>query len=147
MTAPVRSAGGGRKKKDALVSVGDQSLTRVSPPDELRDEFAVQIWKTQSKLMIDRGTLAREDLPILLAYCNSFSYMLEADRDITAHGFYTETGDGGQKKHPAVNVRNDAISQLKMLGSLLGLDPLSRSRVIGGGATKTDESVNEFDDF
>ncbi|MTI12642.1 phage terminase small subunit P27 family [Sansalvadorimonas verongulae] len=147
MSAPVRAAGGGRKSKDALQSVGDPGLTRVAPPDELRDEFAVQIWKSQSKLMIQRGTLSREDLPILMAYCNSFSYMLEADREITDNGFYTITADGGKKKHPAVNVRNDSVSQLKMLGSMLGLDPLSRSRVIGGGATKPNEDGNPFDEF
>ncbi len=142
----VRASGGGRKSKDALTSVGDSSLTRVAPPPECRDEFAVQIWKTQSKLMIQRGTLAREDLPMLLSYCNSFSMMLEADRDILEDGFYSQTADGGKKKHPAVNVRNDAISQLKMIGSLLGLDPMSRSRIVGGGASNG-EDINEFDEF
>ena len=57
MSAPVRSAGGGRKSKDALTAVGDPELTRVAPPDELRDEAAIKIWKSQSKLMIKRGTV------------------------------------------------------------------------------------------
>ncbi|ELU16552.1 hypothetical protein CAPTEDRAFT_121710 [Capitella teleta] len=147
MSAPVRSAGGGRKSKDSLKSVGDPTLTRVAPPDELRDEQAKRIWKTQSQLMIQRGTLASEDLPLLLTYCNTFSYMLEADKEITEHKFYTVTADGGLKKHPAVNVRNDMVSQLKMLGSMLGLDPLSRSRVVSGGANKPSEEGNEFDEF
>jgi hypothetical protein len=59
MSHTVRAAGGGRKKKDALIATGDQSLTRVAPPPELRNGSAVQIWKSQSKLMIGRGTLVR----------------------------------------------------------------------------------------
>lgn len=147
MSAPIRAAGGGRKNKTALTAVGDASLSRVAPPPELRDKNAIAIWKSQSKLMIQRGTLAREDLALLLAYCNTFSYMLAADAEITAHGFYCTTADGGLKKHPAVNIRHHAVSQLKMLGSMLGLDPLSRSRVIGGGATKPNEDGNPFDEF
>lgn len=142
----VRASGGGRKSNDALSSVGDPSLTRVNPPPECRDDNAKQIWKSQSKLMIERGTLSREDFPMLLSYCNAFSMMLEADRDITKEGFYSETADGSKKKHPAVNVRNDSVSQLKMIGSLLGLDPMSRSRIVGGGSNKK-EDLNEFGHF
>ncbi|WP_210114121.1 P27 family phage terminase small subunit, partial [Salmonella enterica] len=53
---------------------------------------------------------------------------------------------GGEKKHPAVNVRNDSVSQLARLGSLLGLDPLSRIRMTSGKNDPDDEG-NEFDEF
>ena len=39
---------------------------------QCRDENAINIWKSQSKIMISRGTLAREDLPMLVAYCNAW---------------------------------------------------------------------------
>jgi P27 family predicted phage terminase small subunit len=129
----VRAAGGGRKKKDALLSVGDPTLTRVAPPEQLRDEDAVHLWKAQSKIMISRGTLSREDLPILVAYCNAWSLMIQSQNDM-AKTLYSSTADGGEKVHPSVNVNKIAVSQLKMLGSLLGLDPLSRARVVGGSS-------------
>ncbi|PQX60244.1 phage terminase small subunit P27 family, partial [Cronobacter sakazakii] len=50
------------------------------------------------------------------------------------------------KNPPAVNVRNDAVSQIARLGSLLGLDPLSRVRMMGAGKDGDDEE-NEFDEF
>ncbi|GLS83231.1 phage terminase small subunit P27 family [Paraferrimonas haliotis] len=147
MSASVRASGGGRKSKQSLVGVGDQSIQRVNPPDQLRDENAVVIWKQQSKLMIARGTLAREDLPLLMAYCNNFSIMLEADSEIAQRGFYSETAQGGLKTHPAVNIRKEAIAQMKSLGSLLGLDPLSRGRVLGTSGPKEGQQGNEFDEF
>ena len=146
MTA-VRAAGGGRKKNDALLSVGDPTLTRVAPPEQCRDENAINLWKAQSKIMISRGTLSREDLPILVAYCNAWSLMLETQEDM-AKTLYSSTADGGEKVHPSVNINKIAVGQLKMLGSLLGLDPLSRSRVVGAGLSgKDDEGENEFNEF
>ena len=146
MTA-VRAAGAGRKKNDALLSVGDPSLTRVAPPEQCRDENSINLWKAQSKIMISRGTLSREDLPILVAYCNAWSLMLETQEDM-ATTLYSSTADGGEKVHPSVNINKIAVGQLKMLGSLLGLDPLSRSRVVGAGLSgKGEEEGNEFDEF
>ncbi len=38
------------------------------------------MWKTQSKILIDRGVFELEDAPLLLAYCNAFHLMLEAEK-------------------------------------------------------------------
>jgi len=147
LSSAVRAAGAGRNKKDALISVGDPSITRVAPPDECRDEHAVNLWKAQSKIMISRGTLAREDLPILVAYCNAWSLMIQTQKDMDST-LYSATADGGEKVHPSVNINKIAVGQLKMLGSLLGLDPLSRARVVGSGLSgKGEEEGNEFDEF
>ena len=146
MSSAIRAAGGGRKKKDALLSVGDPTLTRVAPPEQCRDEHAQNIWKAQSKLMIERGTLSREDIPILVAYCNAWSLMIQTQNDM-AETLYSATADGGEKVHPSVNVNKIAVGQLKMLGSLLGLDPLSRARVVGGTNGKPTGEENPFDEF
>lgn len=149
--APVRASGGGRKRK----STGQQksSLTRINPPDELIDQTAVRVWKTQSKVLIERGTFEVEDAPLLVAYCNSFALMLQAEAMIAdAHaehgGLVVPTADGSIKKSPYVNVRADAISQLTRTGSLLGLDPLTRIRMMGAGSNDSDtDEGNEFDEF
>ena len=104
-----------------------------------------RMWKTQSKILIDRGVFELEDAPLLLAYCNAFHLMLEAEK-MLASGLTSESEMGGLKKHPAVNVRNDSVSQLARLGSLLGLDPLSRLRMTSGQKDPDDDG-NEFDEF
>lgn len=144
-SAPVRASGGGRKRK--TTTQHKSSLTRINPPDELIDPTAVKVWKTQSKVLIERGTFEVEDAPLLVAYCNSFAYMLQAEEKIAAEGLVVPTADGSIKKSPYVNVRNDAISQLTRTGSLLGLDPLTRIRMMGAGSNDDPTEGNEFDEF
>lgn len=142
--ASVRASGGGRKKN--LPANLKSSVTRIAPPVELLSDIAVKLWKSQSKILIERGLFEPEDAPILLAYCNAFHLMIEAEKMIAKEGFTDVGGTGGLKKHPAVNVRNDAVAQLARLSSLLGLDPLSRVRMMTAGGNDDDEE-NEFDEF
>ncbi|BCB06785.1 hypothetical protein HHSLTHF2_06750 [Vreelandella venusta] len=149
--AAVRASGGGRKRKTSMQH--KSSITRIAPPPELINETAVKVWKTQSKILIERGTFEPEDAPLLLSYCNSFAYMIIADIQITdwasPHGgMVVETADGSIKKSPYVAARNDYIAQLSRLGSLLGLDPLTRLRMLGAGNGEGGgEEGNEFDEF
>ena len=108
-------------------------------------EAAIRLWKTQSKILIERGVFELEDAPLLVAYCNAFHLMLEAEK-LLSSSLTTESEMGGLKKHPAVNIRNDSVSQIARLGSLLGFDPLSRIRMRGGG-NDPDDDGNEFDEF
>ncbi|EMY0634794.1 phage terminase small subunit P27 family [Providencia alcalifaciens] len=152
MATGIRASGGGRRK-NLPAKNGKSSITRIAPPDELMGDAAIKLWKTQSKILIDRGTFEIEDAPLLVAYCNAFQLMLTAEQVILKHakmdlesGGITEmSGSGGLKKHPAVAVRNDSVSQIARLGSLLGLDPLSRMR--STGAKEKDDDGNEFDEF
>ncbi|MCU6199107.1 phage terminase small subunit P27 family [Citrobacter cronae] len=140
----VRSSGGGRKRN---LPVGQKSgLTRIMPPDELMGDVAVRLWKTQSKILIERGVFELEDAPLLVAYCNAFHLMIEAEGIIAREGITEFSDQGGKKKHPAINVRNDSVSQIARLGSLLGLDPMSRIRMTTGNKEPEDEG-NEFDEF
>ncbi|RTY53649.1 phage terminase small subunit P27 family [Pantoea sp. YU22] len=142
--AAVRASGGGRKRNST--GTIKSTLTRIAPPPGLMSDVAVSLWKSQSKILIERDLFQPEDAPLLLAYCNAFHLMIEADKVILQDGFTDVGGTGGLKKHPAVNVRNDAVAQLARLGSLLGLDPLSRVRMTAPGDNVPPEG-NEFDEF
>ena len=68
------------------------------------------------------------------------------DAVVAALGATTPT-ESGIKKHPAVAVRQDALSTLVRVGSLLGLDPTSYRRLMGGGGSGDPEGDNEFRTF
>ncbi|EDL8431874.1 phage terminase small subunit P27 family [Salmonella enterica subsp. diarizonae] len=144
MGSVVRSSGGGRKRN--LPTGQTSKLTRIAPPPELMGDVAIRLWKTQSKILIERGVFEVEDAPILLAYCNAFHLMIEAEKVIAKEGLTVSSEMGGEKKPPAINVRNDSVSQVARLGSLLGLDPLSRLRTTSG-KNDPDDAGNEFDEF
>ena len=105
MGTAMRAAGGGRKQN--LPTKNKSSLTRIAPPKELLSETAIGLWKTQSKILIERGTFELEDAPLLLAYCNSFHLMITAEKVITKLalkdlenlGLADLGGTGGLKKH------------------------------------------------
>lgn len=143
-----RAAGGGRKpgKSSLPIAPNHEALTSIDPPEELRDDYAISIWNTQSKILIERKLLRLDHAPILLAYCNSFSLYLEAEAAISEGGLTVDTPMGGLKKNPAVNVRQDALASMVRTGSMLGLDPLSASRLTSGNAGNKDRD-NEFAEF
>lgn len=145
----VRATGGGRKGgKSTLPSApAHEALVKIDPPDELRDDNALAIWQTQSRVMMDRKLLTIDHGPLLLAYCNSFSLYLEAEQAIIDEGLTVFSAKGGPKKNPSVNVRQDALASMVRIGSLLGLDPLSIRRMTGGGSGDKDGNENEFSEF
>lgn len=145
----VRATGGGRKGgKSTLPSApAHEALVKIDPPDELRDDNALAIWQTQSRVLMDRKLLTIDHGPLLLAYCNSFSLYLEAENAISSQGLTVDTPMGGMKKNPSVNVRQDALASMVRIGSLLGLDPLSIRRMTGGGSGDKDGNENEFSEF
>ncbi|EEG85588.1 hypothetical protein PROPEN_02395 [Proteus penneri ATCC 35198] len=82
-------------------------MTRIAPPAELMGESAIKLWKTQSKILIERGTFELEDAPLLVAYCNAFELMLTAEKgyfkqaklDLESGGITEMSGSGGLKKN------------------------------------------------
>lgn len=92
----VRSSGGGRKPN--LPANQKSKLTRISPPAELMGDIAIRLWKTQSKILIERGVFELEDAPILLAYCNAFHLMIEAETVIAKDGL-TVSSEMGERKN------------------------------------------------
>jgi len=141
-----RASGGGRKAGKNLLAPLANALTEIPPPDELIDHNAISVWHTQSRVLIERKLLTIDQAPVLLAYCNSFALMLQADAIIQKEGLTVSSATGGDKKHPALNARGDAINSLTRIGSLLGFDPTSYRRIVGGG-DNSGSGDNEFSEF
>jgi P27 family predicted phage terminase small subunit len=143
----VRAAGGGRVKNG--LAVGDASITRKPncPKELLRDGHAIDAWHSNLEIMIERKQFASEDIPLLINYCNAWSHSIAIESELEETGYTEMTATGGSKVHPVVNVKNIYVNQLMKLGAQLGLNPMSRARIIGGGKGNGDGDGNEFDEF
>lgn len=75
-----------------------------------------------------------------MAYCR----WREAEQDITRVGITIET-EKTVIKNPSVTVVNEAKRQMVQFGSLLGLDPSSRQRLMG--PKKNEGGGNPFADL
>lgn len=109
------------------------ALLHVDCPEWLAgDEWAPTLWEMVIKELCGAQVLCITDLHNLEAFCAAYSRWRRAERAITEHGLVVEGATGGPIKNPACTVANESLKQMTTYGALLGLDPSSRSRLIGG---------------
>lgn len=112
-------------------------LIGVACPEWLaEDQWAPTLWDMVIKELCAAEVLCITDLHNLEAFCTAYSRWRRAEIEITKHGLVVEGATGGPVKNPACTVANESLKQMTTYGALLGLDPSSRSRLIGGNKKK-----------
>ena len=104
-------------------------LTKVDAPAWM-PEFAIGMWETIVPDLLANDVLTVPDLHNVESFCMAYCRWREAEQDITDNGITIHT-EKTVIKNPAVTVVNEAKRQMVQFGSLLGLDPSSRQRLIG----------------
>ena len=89
----------------------------------------------------DNIIVALTDLHNVEAFCTAYDKWRMAEEAVQQFGIVVESAQGSPMKNPALTAANESMRQLVTFGSLLGLDPSSRSRIIGGNKST---STNEF---
>ena len=121
-------------------------LMNVDCPDWLAgDEYAATLWDMLIGELCGAQVLCITDLHNLEAFCAAYSRWRKAEIEMATHGLVVEGATGGPIKNPACTVANESLRQMTSYGALLGLDPSSRSRLIGGGKKKGE--ATPFADF
>lgn len=114
-----------------------------SPPSRLTSEE-----KTLFKHIVNefnsKGILKDLDSSILEEFVVQVSVSRQARKVINEHGVVIFE-DEKMKKNPAVDVLNNAVKNIKSLGSSLGLDPISRSSILADVTSENDD--DETDDI
>lgn len=118
------------------------SIENADAPEWL-GELGSMMWDTVCPHLCRQKVLAVTDLHNLEAFCAAYDRWRTAEREVAAAGITVVDDNGNVKKNPAVTVVNEAMRQFATFGSMLGLDPAARGRLIGvqkGGS-------NPFSDF
>ncbi|MBU9866807.1 phage terminase small subunit P27 family [Rahnella aceris] len=116
-------------------------LTSAEPP-EWFDEIARRMWETIIHELCGQRVLHVTDLHNVVLFCSAFRNWHEAQQEVMRKGITVET-EFGPKKNPALTAANEAMRQIATFGSMLGLDPASRQRLI----TPTSGSTNPFNNL
>ena len=103
-------------------------MKKFSPPKHL-DYIARKQWLKYAKHLREKESVQEQDLHNLEVFCVNYSVYYQAYEQIKQHGLLVLDNNGNLKKNPAVIAKNDAEKLLFKCGSLLGLDPVSRSRM------------------
>ena len=104
-------------------------LTKVDAPAWM-PELAIGMWETIVPDLLANDVLTVPDLHNVESFCMAYCRWREAEQDITDNGITIHT-EKTVIKNPAVTVVNEAKRQMVQFGSLLGLDPSSRQRLMG----------------
>ncbi|WP_329601881.1 phage terminase small subunit P27 family [Sansalvadorimonas verongulae] len=118
-------------------------LTNIEPPQWM-DEMAVAMWETVCPELCRERVLTITDVHNLEVFCSSYANWREAQFHVTTNGVTMTDQLGQVKKNPALTALNEAARQMATFGAMLGLDPGSRQRLIGGNKP---ESNNRFSDY
>lgn len=115
------------RKPEAIMS-GTGTVDAVPKPPAWLSKDAKAEWRRVAPIIItDRKTLTLADLASFASYCCAVGEIMEASRIISREGM-TYQGNSGPKKHPAVSIRTNAMTQARLFAAELGLTPVSRSR-------------------
>ncbi|MEP9348546.1 phage terminase small subunit P27 family [Xanthobacter sp. KR7-225] len=118
-----------RGRKPANIKPDVSPVEKVPTAPAWLSKDAKAEWRRVCPILVnERRTLSEADLPTLAAYCAAVGQVQEASRILAKEGLTYSSDSGMPKKHPAVGIRHDAMTQVRQLGGELGLTPVSRSR-------------------
>ncbi|MFG0919448.1 phage terminase small subunit P27 family [Pseudomonas sp. CJQ_11] len=135
-TAKKALAGNPGKRKLNTDEPDFSLVTNVDPPEWL-GEHATRVWQMIVPELLRAKVLALTDLHNVEAFCTAYDNWRIAQESVRSHGIVVTGATGGPVKNPALTAANEAMRQMVTFGSMLGLDPASRSRIIGGNKQKT----------
>lgn len=124
----------------------DAGFERGAPsmPTWLEGE-AKNTWRRIVPKLTKMGILKPEDRDAMTAFCVAVANLKEATTIIKEEGMLVETGAGGVKPNPAIQVQNQAMQSIRSLASEFGLTPASESNVaIVGESTTNNVENNPF---
>lgn len=135
-TAQKVLAGNPGKRKLSKDEPDFSLVTDVDPPEWL-DARASAVWKMIVPELLRENVLALTDMHNVEAFCTAYGNWRMAQESVRENGIVVAGATGGPVKNPALTAANEAMRQMVTFGSMLGLDPASRTRIIGGNKQKT----------
>jgi P27 family predicted phage terminase small subunit len=133
----------------------------ASPPDYL-GRVAKACWRKIVPYLESTSRVQRIDVALVEQYCTEYEMYRMAYQDVGQHGIqraiYRTLQDNtgakigkdfvGYRKNPAVTTMNDALKQLKAIGSQLGLSPKARQELMQiASHEKKDDTISAMKKF
>lgn len=111
-----------------------EALTFLGAPPAIRfSKYAVDRWDYTIRELVREKVLTEMDVHNLEQFCYWLGIWHDAAKAIRSDGLTVPGQRGGLVAHPAINVAAKASGLVAQFGALMGLDPSSRSRIIGKG--------------
>jgi P27 family predicted phage terminase small subunit len=118
-------------------------VTNIEAPEWITGA-ARDMWSRVAPPLCQQKVLQVTDLHNVEAFCMAYGNWRLAAADVKANGVVVSGATGGPIKNPALTALAEAAKQMVTFGSLLGLDPSSRQRLVGGGNKKANNPFGKL---
>lgn len=136
-TARKKAAGNPGKRAINVAEPDFGLVTDIDAPEWITGT-ARDMWARVAPLLLKQKVLQVTDLHNVEAFCMAYGNWRDAAADVAKNGVVIAGATGGPIKNPALTALNEAAKQMVTFGSMLGLDPASRQRLVGSGPKKPD---------
>lgn len=131
--APQREVEGNPGHRPIPVELDFSAAGEIGKPPTWLDKDAKKEYRRITAALADLDMLRSTDVGVLASYSVAYSRWIAAETKIAAEGTVIKvTGSTGQEKfikHPALLVSSESQKQMLRAGSLLGLNPVDRSKI------------------
>ena len=132
-----RAAGNPGKRSLNEAAPDYSGLRNIDPPEWLEGPGR-ELWELLAPQLCEQRVLRMTDVQNLEIYCAAYGRFREAQVELSRSGLVIEGSQGGKIKNPAATIVAEATRQMATFGSMLGLDPSSRQRLMGEGGQNKD---------
>lgn len=132
---------GNRGKRAKNKSEPKPKKKKLACPKYL-DKIARKEWKRIYPELHRLGLLTVVDKPSLEAYCQAYSYMVQAADTIKKEGMFFTTKTGYQQQHPAVGMYNKYAKVMRDFAREFGFTPSARR-----GISVPEDEEDPMEDF
>lgn len=139
---------GGRPRKPSVIKKAQGTWrARQSPKNEPQPEIKLPAppacldgigkaeWRRAGKILEKHGLVSHMDRSAFVGYCAAWSAVVHAERALKADGYFVEhTNNDGHTnlvKHPAVQVKFEALRTMERFLTHFGMSPSTRGKVEG----------------
>lgn len=114
-------------------------VTDIEVPEYISTmDHAAMMWRSVIPELLKNKVLRITDMHNVEIFCIAYHNWRSAQKEVAMYGITMTTDQGSIIKNPALTVLNEASKQMISFGSMLGLDPSSRSRLTGGNGKPKD---------
>ena len=112
-------------------------VCNVDVPTYLEDmTHAAMMWRSVIPELLQNKVLKITDMHNVEMFCIAYHNLRSAQKEVASMGITIITDQGSIVKNPALTAVNEASKQMASFGAMLGLDPSSRGRLMGGPPEK-----------
>lgn len=131
------------RKQQAKDSLFDYRQLESSAPAWL-SQLAKDEWQRITELVKNEIPLSELDVACLASYCQAYATVQDCQAHIDDEGLVIETTKGNVKTNPYTTVQTNALKDLRMLATQLGLSVYSRMRIeVSGGKVEDNDPFSK----